>query len=467
VFSFQPANCKPARKNGAEYRQLAKSHDGMIFELIINIPEQRRALIMEDIFKFTITLVSLGVAYYAAKHIGKVGDFRKLSERQGRDVALDGLRGYLALSVFFHHLVVTWTWKNSGVWASSTDVYFLNYGKVGVFIFFMITGYLFVGKLIRYQQGIDWFRLFESRIFRILPLYLLALLLITLIVAWATHFQVNVSSAELLREYGKWFVFHGSTINGFEGTKTIIAEVDWTLKYEWLFYLSLPLIATVLKIRYGGTLMLLLCVALFLMPVQVKQFTSVYFILFSIGGLAAMAIRHRPRVARLAKSPFVTLVALTSLLAAIFYPHTMDGIHILLITVFFGAVVMGNDMFGLLSRQASIVLGEISYSIYLLHGVILYLLFTVAMPDSVGQRSLGQFLTLTPFLSVLVVAVSALTFSYVEKPAMRIGRKYHLSRILSNLIAARKSITSNAGANLPSKLEKPTVKIVRRARDVL
>ena len=103
---------------------------------------------------------------------------------------------------------------------------------------------------------------------------------------------MNVGSPELLKEYVKWFVFHGSTINGFDETKRIIAEVDWTLKYEWLFYVSLPLAAIGLKFRFGGVLMLLLCMGLFVFPVQVKQFNTAYFILFAIGGLVAWARRY-------------------------------------------------------------------------------------------------------------------------------------------------------------------------------
>lgn len=419
---------------------------------------------MEDILKFTLTLLSLFLAFWVAKGIGKARTFRSLANRRGRDVTLDGLRGYLALSVFFHHMAVTWTWKTTGVWASSSDVYFLNFGKVGVFIFFMITGYLFVGKILYVGYGnVNWYRLFESRVFRIFPLYLAALLIISLIVAGATGFQMNVGSPELLKEYVKWFVFHGSTINGFDETKRIIAEVDWTLKYEWLFYVSLPLAAIGLKFRFGGVLMLLLCMGLFVFPVQVKQFNTAYFILFAIGGLVAWARRYYKLPEGLATSPLATAITLVSITAALFYPATMSVFHILLITVFFTTVVMGNDLMGILSNQASIVLGEISYSIYLLHGIVLYFLFTVNSPVDITQYTLVQFLFLTPVLTALIVAISAVTFNWVEKPGMELGRKYHLSRFLNTLMGIGKVANNTIGRKRPAALDGNIVSHKRQA----
>lgn len=394
---------------------------------------------MDDVFKFSMTLMGFLVAFWVATAVGKFRAFRTLANRQGRDTALDGLRGYLALSVFFHHLVVTWNWKSTGVWAGSADVYFLNYGKVGVFIFFMITGYLFVGKLIRgTSDNCNWYKLYESRIFRIFPLYLFALVVISLIVAGATHFELNSGLLRLLQEYSKWIVFHGSTLNGFAETKTIIAEVDWTLKYEWLFYVSLPLVAAALKFRYGGLLMLLLCLVLFLSPFQVKQFNTVYFLLFAIGGLCAWAKHYQNYLTKFAVGLPATLIALVSISAAIFYPNTMDGVHVLMITVFFIAVVLGNDIFGLFSSRASIVLGEISYSIYLLHGILLYLLFTVANPLDIADYTIEEFLVLTPLLTILVVVVSALSYRWIEKPCLEFGRQYRLTKTLSALTGGRK-----------------------------
>ena len=42
--------------------------------------------------------------------------FAFLTGRTGRFDAIDGLRGYLALGVLFHHFVITMQWAGGGQW---------------------------------------------------------------------------------------------------------------------------------------------------------------------------------------------------------------------------------------------------------------------------------------------------------------------------------------------------------------
>jgi peptidoglycan/LPS O-acetylase OafA/YrhL len=87
---------------------------------------------------------------------------------------LDGLRGILALSVFFHHAMITHGFLLSGEWVRPPSQFYTDIGHVGVEIFFMITGYLFWRILIKAGGKPDWIKLYISRLFRIGPLYLFA-----------------------------------------------------------------------------------------------------------------------------------------------------------------------------------------------------------------------------------------------------------------------------------------------------
>ena len=387
---------------------------------------------MEQIFNFSMTVAAMGIALAVGAVLTHMAPFRALAVRRGRDVPLDGLRGYLALGVFLHHVAVTYHWKTTGVWASSPEVYFLNYGKVGVFVFFMITGYLFTGKLLRSGPGrIDWLRLYESRVFRIYPLYLSALAAVSLVVFAASEWRLEVLPAQLLIDYFKWGVFHGGTINGFAGTKTIIAQVDWTLKYEWLFYVLLPVVALAFRFRHGGLVLLVLCLILYAAPVRIGQFDSAYLLLFALGGTCAWIGQSRPDWKSLARSRGASWLALAALTLALFYPNTMDGWHVSVIALFFLLVSLGNDLFGLLTRPASLALGEISYSIYLLHGIFLYVLFTNLAPLQFDGLPMSQFLLLLPVLTPLVLVLSALAYIGIERPALAHGRRYRISGWLS------------------------------------
>ncbi|MFC6337438.1 acyltransferase family protein [Pseudomonas karstica] len=63
---------------------------------------------------------------------------------QGRFVTIDGLRGYLAFFVFLHHSCIWYYYLQSGVWALPPSRLFVHFGQMGVALFFMITGFLFL-----------------------------------------------------------------------------------------------------------------------------------------------------------------------------------------------------------------------------------------------------------------------------------------------------------------------------------
>ena len=385
------------------------------------------------VFKFGLTLVSFIASMLLARMLLHHQAFSYISNRGGRYGTIDGLRGFLAISVFFHHFIITWYWKNNGKWSRPPEDYFQNYGKVGIALFFMITGFLFVSKLIKENGNTDWIRLFESRVFRIFPLYIFALILITITVAFRSNFELNVDFISLVKQYLRWFGFHGGMINNYSETKIVIAGVDWTLKYEWLFYFSLPCIALLMK--YGKFWVVgasFVSVLLFIFPISFGSISSVFFILFAVGGCSAYISNRFQGKINLVKSRMASISCLSLIVASLFYPYTLDLFHILLISVFFILVVLGNDMFGLFSLKQSVFLGEISYSIYLLHGIVLYMLFSVFNVVDLSKVELNIYSLFMPFICMLVVVISSMTFSLIENPSISFGRKYIFSGILKN-----------------------------------
>jgi len=377
----------------------------------------------DESLKILISLTALLASFYLAQKLNKSTKFHFLSTRPNRYVSIDGLRGYLALSVFIHHVVLTWYWKNTGEWNRPPEAYFQNLGKFGIAIFFMITGFLFVSKILSSKGIISWYRLYQSRIFRIFPLYLFVIIVISIIVFLKSDLQISVSLPLLIKQYIKWFMFHGDAINDFSETSRIIAGVDWTLKYEWLFYALLPLLAFVIKQgRLAIMLLFIGIIILFIFPAHIEHFYTRHFILFAIGGTAAalnVKLNNRNKWVNNHYSSFVVVIALV---AALFYPTTFDAMHILLMAIFFVPVALGNNLFGLFKTKASIFLGEISYSIYLLHGIVLYTLFSIINFD-ISHISLVKFLLWLPLLMSLVIIISTLTYLAIEKPFMLYGKK--------------------------------------------
>src|SRR5262249_44645534 len=89
--------------------------------------------------------------------------------------------------------------------------------------------------------------------------------------------------------------------------------------------------------------------------------------------------------------------------------------------VFFIAVACGNSFFGLLRTRGALLLGECSYSIYLLHGTILYLLFVVGAPI-INALSTSEIPAALPLTALIIACVASVSFRFIERPAINLGK---------------------------------------------
>jgi peptidoglycan/LPS O-acetylase OafA/YrhL len=207
--------------------------------------------------------------------------------RHNRFSSIDGLRGYLALAVFFHHACIWYFFLRTGQWQVPPSNLYTNFGQTGVAFFFMITGFLFYSKLINTKtKSIDWLRLFVSRVLRLTPLYLFAMASMLTIVAILSNFTLYRPSLNILLSVCRWLTFTitgGPDINGVVGTGGIVAGVTWSLPYEWAFYFLLPLLAFLIghkvnwKLIVGCTLPILLYLFIRLVLGQFNTVNAVFF----------------------------------------------------------------------------------------------------------------------------------------------------------------------------------------------
>ncbi|MEM5547764.1 acyltransferase [Pseudoalteromonas fuliginea] len=361
------------------------------------------------------------LAIFSQLSLNKVKFIKRNISLPKRKSSIDGLRGYLALLVFIHHFVLTFSWANQGYWKAPKELYFQNFGKVGVSIFFIITGYLFIAKMIKNDYRVNVKDLFLSRFFRVFPLYIFATVIVFFIVFHLSGYSIVTSNFDLLVSAIRWFLFHGNEVNGFSDTRRIIAGVDWTLKYEALFYCFLPLIAWFLRINkvFFSFLLSILILYYYVFNVSFLAFNSVYFILFLVGGWVAYYKKHL--VEFVPKNIVFDVLTVMFFIFSIFLFETNSFYQILAITFFFSSIVSGNSIFGLLKAEFSLFLGEISYSIYLLHGLVLFLLYKIIKVYGYINVSFTEHLLFSPLIGLVVVALSSLSYIYIEKKWINYG----------------------------------------------
>lgn len=346
--------------------------------------------------------------------------------RAVRVAPLDGLRGLLALAVYFHHVATYRDYITTGEWRLPESPFFIMLGQGGVALFFMITGFLFWGRLIDTAGRPGWLRLYIGRVFRIGPLYLMAVAIMMTIVLARSGFTIQQPQHEFIRDLLKWLLL-GLLSPGFNGdpdARLTLAGVTWSLQYEWLFYAALPFTAWFARARrlrmpfvLGGWL-----VAEFFVLKSNGGGQSAGVALFFSGMLSATLVRTsqlRPLADPVASAVAAALLGLTFTLL----PTAYAALPILMLTAAFHLIAAGCSGFGLLTSRPARRLGDISYGIYLLQGLVLALVFAPWAGRGFALASPLQYWLVAALGGLLLVCVALLGYLAIEQPGIRLGRR--------------------------------------------
>lgn len=326
-----------------------------------------------------------------------------------RQSPLDGLRGILASAVVAHHFFITYGWKTAGGWVAPENLLLNNLGAVPVSLFFLITGFLFLGKI--EQGGIGWPKLYLSRLKRIMPLYLFVLLVV---VALTLH--ARPLSADRLPEFYRWLkywlLFRGGAFDGFP-SHLVTAGVTWTLLYEWCFYFSLPLLYLCRHRSVARPLWVWLVLAA---GWYAWRHTEVRFYLLFVLALPAVWLGGSVRrlMQRYARAVDVLMLVLP--VVVLLFTKAYSVPQMLLLAVPFAFLANGYSYFGLLHHDGLRKLGEISFSIYLVHGLLLFATFTLLPLYDFSRAAPYGYLPYFLPLFALTVLCSLGTYWFVERP---------------------------------------------------
>lgn len=360
-------------------------------------------------------LVAVATAFFLVKRFGA-------PPSEGRYASIDGLRGYLAFFVFLHHSCVWYFYLNTGRWEIPPSNLYTHFGQSSVALFFMITGFLFFSKLIDgRKKPIDWGKLFISRFLRLAPLYFFVVALLFTIVSYLSRGTANEPALKLAIEAVRWLGFTalgGPNLNGIENTSIILAGVTWTLPYEWFFYFSLPLLALTVGVRPPLPYMALSGLSIIFLAV--KQPSIALLGAFFAGTVTSVLVLFEP-FRKFSMGRVASLIILGCLAIAVgLYPSPYSFSPLFLLFVAFALVACGNNLFGLLLNPVSRTLGEMAYSIYLLHGITLFIVFNLILGMSESKElSPMIFWSIVVGVTPVLLLFSFSTFSFIERPSMQ------------------------------------------------
>jgi peptidoglycan/LPS O-acetylase OafA/YrhL len=338
--------------------------------------------------------------------------------------ALEGLRGVAALLVVFHHTRSRWLWG----WLE---------GWNGVTLFFVLSGFLITTLALREEDrlgALRWRAFFVRRVFRIVPVYLVSLVMYLGAVRFA---GAALGHRGPFFHALPWYLSPFPEEPFFSRTH-IVFSLAWSLGIEEKFYLLWPLVAFVLlRRRARGRLGLALALALvFQIPIAFSSagralapYTAIL-----VGCVLAFLMHRREsfaRLTRLGSTPWVfgalALLCVVHGLTHVLHPATPEfrvaaAWYYLPYASAAAAVtcalaLRGSGSGWLESRPMRFV-GRVSYPLYLTHPLGLAAAATVIAPGGLAAE--------LAYLAVglaLSLALAATMHRLVEKPLIGIGKR--------------------------------------------
>lgn len=349
---------------------------------------------------------------------------------------LDGIRGIAALMVFCHHALTTFNRETlQGRWPGSIQAISraAEYGKTGVDLFFVLSGFLITSILLGEQRSRSYYRDFYwKRALRILPLYLL-----TLAVAWLAFRQTAYTFLALafLVNFGGLLHMH-----------IIQAGPFWSLGIEEQFYVLWPTVVrrfTVRRILDWSLAIGISCIGLrFLLALHHHHnydLTPLRCDGLAFGAALACHFHRAPNTrARRSIDPLLCALAVAGALllglcahTGIFYTPAIQTAVTLLAVAFIGLAIShsGSRWLAIFRSRMLTFFGLISYAFYMVHIyiIMLYQHFHGPLPPG-DVRGYWIEILVTFIASVLLSLVTRYT---IELPAMRMRKhvlKHYHSR---------------------------------------
>ncbi|NTS32817.1 acyltransferase [Phyllobacterium sp. BT25] len=346
---------------------------------------------------------------------------------RGRRIdAVDGLRGFLALAVVLHHSIIYYEFMRNGAWAVPPSRFYTLAGQLGVAYFFVITGYLFWGKIVRARGSLDFASLMLGRLFRLGPVYLLVASIAMAIMFVRSGARLNVPAPQFFMELVQNLslgIFPLVEINGAPGIGTLTAGVTWTLQYEWLFYFALPFLAIFARrdrLHLPFAVLATMLALIFALISPDRQFAL--YSLFGFGMVCA-SLEDESLVLRL--HPAFASIGIAAILAVIGmnYETSYRPDVSVLIGASFYLMLSGGTLFGLLVARPSIRLGEISYCIYLMQGLALFSIFAIPPLRAFALAADAYYWIMICVVMVVLVLAALAAHVLVERPGIELGRR--------------------------------------------
>jgi len=363
---------------------------------------------------------------------------------RGRIPELDGIRGLAIL------LVLVWHYLVCEVGAPPPLFRFLNQTWSGVNLFFVLSGFLIGGILLDHREAPNYYRVFYiRRVCRILPIYVVWLLLFYILRGPVSHLPLGTASGWLFADPLPFWSYATFTQNFLQGKYGVWGPnwlaVTWSLAVEEQFYLLLPVIVRLMPPRRLPYLLapfiLLAPVLRFLFFDPTMAVDPSYVLLICkadallLGVFCAWLARREGAAERIrAKAPLLRILLLSCggfVCLAAYVPETatIRALNDSLLAIGYASLILlalytPRSPFARTARVRWLrSLGLIAYGTYLIHQTVNGLAFGAVRGHWPYITRASDLLVILGALTITIATAMA-SWRWFEKPIVDFGRRW-------------------------------------------
>jgi peptidoglycan/LPS O-acetylase OafA/YrhL len=299
-------------------------------------------------------------------------------------------------------------------------------GDVGVDLFFILSGFILSLNYLDAFESFsprEYFDFLRARLARIYPVHLFTLLLLGGLVLAARHYGVHVPAENHTRFTFFTNLFLVQVWPGFfRGLNWNLPA--WSISAEWFVYLVFPFLAlrtakAKRPIQWSGILLAIFIVSSFFgarasLGWSLLRVTCEFF-------AGCMLYRVYRAGVRCPMQPWLAgLISISVCVACVQFGVTKS-----LVLPFLALLIWGLAAYpdGLLSGRTAIYWGQVSYSLYMTHGICQIALNRMLPVDRFQGTSLPVRLSVIVAYLVVIAVAAVATFHLVEEPARKWLRK--------------------------------------------
>ena len=360
---------------------------------------------------------------------------------------IDGLRFLAIMPVLIQHLSERLLrYSPTELYGSNDSVgvaYLASRGTIGVYLFFVISGFIlglpFARQAKNHKPRISLGKYFGRRITRLEPPYILWMLCFTLVLWVRSDFLFPGLGTHL---WASLFYVHSLVFNQY----SIINPVAWSLEVEIQFYLAAPFLAWFFfrKIKQYRSVFLLGSIVLIIlgqnyfglgvMPWKASLLNHLQYFLI---GFYLVHLHLEGKMKLASKSKLLwDLLSLLAIVGLIF-SWSDEWAKELVFNLCLGLLILGAFKGGVFSRLMNLswisLIGGMCYTIYLIHLPLLELLTQTTANWVISSHYGWQLLWQMTLCIPIVLMLSAAAFLYLEKPFMNPNWPADLKNKLKNL----------------------------------